>query len=589
MIARRIALACLLAASIATLARAEGVQVEAHLEPDRIGVEESALLTITVRSTGMTGISAQPHFTLENLELAGGPSRSESFSWVNGSASRSVTMTWQLQPKAVGAARVKGINVETGGQLYPVADQQIEVQKEPTGASATGRGNAPFGGLGDPFEDFFGRRREVPQAAKPKVFLRAVATPQRAFVGQQVTYTIYLYTQGDVSSVNPRALPAFRGFWVRELELPQRQRAEMVEEAGDRYGRVSLLQRALFPLSPGEVTIEPVDIDLGVRVPEMSAFGPLLSSIDEVRRRTNAVQLTIDPLPPAPAGFAGAVGSLGVQAKLDRDQVLAGDAATLTVTLSGEGNLEGLQAPPLDLPEGIKHFPPQKDSSDHSSSTTVGGKRTWSFVLIPERGGDFQIPSVVVPYFDPEAKSYKKAASPPLTLRSTPLTAAAPAPAPAATPATAPEHGVSPQGEPGERAWLRPTAWAAAGGMAVTLILLAARAVSSSGSGNRHARRSAESRLRLAASEDRPRQAAAQIEEAWREFLAARYALSTGTPSPQWPEELARRGVDPQAAERLKRLADDLHYLRYAPQLASAESLRGEVIERSRRLLRDLR
>jgi hypothetical protein len=64
---RRIALAALFAAAIATAARAADVQVEAHLEPDRIGVEEAALLTITVRASGMTGITAQPHFTLENL------------------------------------------------------------------------------------------------------------------------------------------------------------------------------------------------------------------------------------------------------------------------------------------------------------------------------------------------------------------------------------------------------------------------------------------------------------------------------------------------------------------------------------------
>src|SRR4029453_8827970 len=107
----------------------------------------------------------------------------------------------------------------------------------------------------------------VAEAARPKVFLRAVATPERAYVGQQITYTVYLYTQGDVTSVNPKALPAFRGFWVRELELPQRLRADMVDEGGERYGRVALLQRALFPLAPGPVTIEPDDIDIGLCAP----------------------------------------------------------------------------------------------------------------------------------------------------------------------------------------------------------------------------------------------------------------------------------------------------------------------------------
>jgi hypothetical protein len=123
----------------------------------------------------------------------------------------------------------------------------------------------------------------------------------------------------------------------------------------------------------------------------------------------------------------------------------------------------------------------------------------------------------------------------------------------------------------------------------VALLLLVARSWPRSGGGHRVARRAAESRLKAAAQEERPRQAAAQIEDAWRDFLSARYDLPSGTPSPQWPGELARRGVEGSAAERLARLADDLHYLRYAPQLASAESLRGEVIERSRRLLRELR
>ncbi len=208
---------------------------------------------------------------------------------------------------------------------------------------------------------------------------------------------------------------------------------------------------------------------------------------------------------------------------------------------------------------------------------------------MPEHGGDFQIPAISVPYFDPQAGVYKTAAAAPLVLRATALASAAPAAEtpPAARPTAAEASDTAPAGRPA--GWRRAAGWAALGGGGVALVLWAVSALSRGAAGARGARRAAETRLRSASSEERPRQAAAQIEEAWREYLAARYELAPGTPSPQWPDELARRGVDPQAAERLKRLADDLHYLRYAPQLASAESLRGEVIERSRRLLRDLR
>ncbi|HZI63721.1 MAG TPA: hypothetical protein VFE44_03020, partial [Thermoanaerobaculia bacterium] len=104
----------------------------------------------------------------------------------------------------------------------------------------------------------------------------------------------------------------------------------------------------------------------------------------------------------------------------------------------------------------------------------------------------------------------------------------------------------------------------------------------------RSERRRLAERLREAGRESRPRQAAAAIEDAWREFLHGRWQIPPGAPSPQWPDLLAERGANPQAARDLARLADDLHYLRYAPQLSSADALRADLIERSRRLLRPL-
>lgn len=580
---RRVLL-CLAAALSTAVSAAAEITVQAQLDPDHIGVQESTMLTIEVRSSGIGGISAQPHFNLENLEIAGGPQRSESFRWVNGAASRTLLLVWQLAPKGIGPGRVRGLNIEIGGQVFQLPDQEVTVQQEPVGAATSPRATSPYAGFPDPFEDFFGRPRRTPQYTRPKLFLRAVASPERAYVGQQITYTVYLYTQGDITSVNPRALPAFRGFWVRELELPQRSRADMVEEQGERYGRVALLQRALFPLTPGAATIEAFAIDIGLRVADGSSFGPLLSSIEELHRSTNAVNLDIVPLPPAPAGFGGAVGRLALEAKLDRDQVLQGDAATLTLSLSGDGNLQGLQDPVLTLPPGLKQFPPQKDSAEHTNGTSIGGRRTWSYVLVPEKAGDFTIGAIEVTYFDPTSASYKVAAGPPLRLRSTPLVAAAPS----ATAASTPPPAAAEVSTAASR-WTRFLPWISAVATGGLIALLGVWLARRTGSSQRGAARSTDARLRLAAQEERPRQAAALIEEAWRDFLAARFDLAPGTPSPQWPDELARRGVDPHCAESLKRLADDLHYLRYAPQLAAADSLRGDVVDRSRQLLRALR
>jgi hypothetical protein len=105
---------------------------------------------------------------------------------------------------------------------------------------------------------------------------------------------------------------------------------------------------------------------------------------------------------------------------------------------------------------------------------------------------------------------------------------------------------------------------------------------------DRPARRRLVSRLADALEQAPPRQAAGAAEAAWREFLGARFALPTDAQPAQIPRLLAARGMQPAEAGELLRLFDDLHYLRYAPQLASTDSLQRELLDRSRRLARRL-
>jgi hypothetical protein len=105
---------------------------------------------------------------------------------------------------------------------------------------------------------------------------------------------------------------------------------------------------------------------------------------------------------------------------------------------------------------------------------------------------------------------------------------------------------------------------------------------------DREARHRLEHALREAREESRPRQLAAKIEEAWRAFLETRWEIPPGTPTTRWADLLSEHGADPEAARELVGLADDLHYLRYAPQLSSCDTLCREVMERCRRLSRRL-
>ncbi|MGE5233960.1 MAG: BatD family protein [Acidobacteriota bacterium] len=585
-----------LALSLAALPlHADEPKIQVGVEPRSIGADETTVLSIELHSGGLGGLSANPQFQLDNLRIVGGPYQSESFQFVNGDASRSLTLRWQLAPLHEGAARVYAIRVQVGDQTYQIPDQHLQVSAAGTGGGAAAA--PPPSGLGaqqDPFDEMFdemfpGRQRRAP-AVQPKLFLRAELEPQSATVGQQVLYTLYLYTQADVSAVSPQAIPTFAGFWSRDVALPQHPQAEMTTIDGERYGRVALLRKALFPLRSGRLTIDAAKVSLAVRVPQSGPFG-LVPQVTEVQRAADPLTIDVAPLPPAPAGFTGLVGPLQVEAKIDPEEIHAGEAATLKLTFAGRGNLQSLGDPPPPQLDGVRVFPPQRGSSEDVQADGVESRRTWSYVLVPERPGSWALPPIEVPYFDPATHTYAVAQGPSVDLSALPAVQAAapipPAPTPAAI-ASQPPASSSPA--PGGSA-------AAAGRATLTAVAAGAGTLALLGVGVGFAlrrrpgaapRRRLRERLARAGHEERPRQAASEIEEAWREYLQARWSVPAGAPSGQWPDLLARQGADPEAARELAALADDLHYLRYAPQLSSAEALREEVRRRSRELLRDL-
>jgi hypothetical protein len=558
---------------------ADDLQVTARLQPDLIGVDELAYLNIEVQGSGFGGRSFEPDFELDNLEIVNGPSTSQSFRFVNGSASRSLTLSWVLRPLATGPARARSIEVQVEDQVFRLPDAAIEVQKDPVGRAQPG-GRRPLDPLEDFFPSFETRRRPAP--GPRQVFLRAEIEPANPFVGQQALYTLYLFTQVDVTSISPESLPDFAGFWVRELPQPADTELEMVDIDGRQFGRLPVLRRAVFALRPGEIELESARVQLTVRVPD-STFGSMFSQTEQLRRDSNAVKLAVRPLPaPAPPDFQGAVGSLEVATRLEPAALELGDAATYSVTLSGVGHLQGLAAPTLPEIAGLRIFPPQQESDESVLGRQIHGRRRWSFVLVPEAAGSYELPPIELAYFDPGSGAFAVASAEAshLEVSAAPAALAEPAP-PTADAGSAP---LPTEPGPGGVDWMRVLPWTLIALLLGALALLMRRR--GAGDDPAHA---LEAALRLAAAKDKPREAAALIEDGWRAFLEARWQIPPGLPSTQWGRRLGEGGAPAASAESLVALADDLHYLRYAPKLSDTEALKRELIVRSTKLSRTLK
>ncbi|MFP5287387.1 MAG: BatD family protein, partial [Thermoanaerobaculia bacterium] len=434
--------------------------------------------------------------------------------------------------------------------------------------------------------------RQSREEEPPGVFLKAEVAPQRPVMGEQILYTVYLYTREDITSISPSGVPDFKGFWVRDIPLPQHLPTDMVEIDGRRYGRVPLLKKALFPLRPGRHELEPTQMDLTLRLYERRFFGPPLTRSDQVRLRTDPGTVDVRPLPPAPRGFGGAVGRISLRANLEPREVRLGEAATLTVTLSGQGNLHAVEKPRVEAPPGLTVFPPQQGGQDEVEGNRVQGVRTWSYVVIPERAGEYTLEAPEVPYFDPASGRYRAASAGPVSLTALPRAAAAAG-------SEGEPHGIR-DGDPapaggssGRWASLLPWLFALPWGLALAVTLARRRPEPAGEGAPQRGGRSAERRLEdcfaEVETEERPRQMAIRLEEGWRELLAERWDIPPETPSSRWANLLALRKAPAGTVEEAARLVEDLHYLRYAPQLSATGTLRSEVLARCRRLLRRLR
>ncbi|MFP3940205.1 MAG: hypothetical protein ACLF0P_07855 [Thermoanaerobaculia bacterium] len=589
-------LAAALLATLATpLPAAAELRVESRLEPDVIGLDGHARFTIEIEGPGYQQPRLQPRFELDNLEVVGRPDQSHDVNLGVGGESWRYSWTWTLRPMETGPAGVEDVRILVGNRELDLAPQRVDVVQTQPPDAAPPSPDDPVRRLRESLERRGRRSPDEGDGAAgdtPELFLRAEAVPERPYVRQRVLYTVYLYTRVSVRAMEARSLPGFHGVWARSLEQSGEPKKESVTWQGEPYTRVALLRKELYPLAARTLVLDPVRARFLVERIERArfSFAPVRVPV-EMERESNPVTLEVRPLPAegAPAGgpgsFTGPVGPVELQARLEPADLPVDRGATLTVVASGEGYLEALSPPALslsDTADGLDVLGP--DASPAPGTPGDHSNRCWRFLLVPRRPGSWELPALELPYFDPRSGEYRTARAeipklvarprspgasgegPPHTIRS----AAVPAPSPGAW---ARARKVLP--------WAFAVPWLAA--LAVML-----RRRSGTGRPPPGATDAMERRLAGALEERRPRRAAAEIETAWRELVTGHLGVPEALPPSRWPDELRSRGAPREAVSELRDLLEDLHFLRFAPELSAAGALAREIVNRSRRVARVL-
>lgn len=175
--------------------------------------------------------------------------------------------------------------------------------------------------------------------------------------------------------------------------------------------------------------------------------------IESFTIESNRPELTVRPLPPAPPGFTGAVGTFELESKVVPETARVGDPITWTMTLRGVGNWPSNPTlPEREVSADFQVVQPQgRQAMD--DGRLFSGSLTEDAVLVPTRAGTYEIGPVKFVWFDTASGAYRESVVPAVSVTIQPSAASTLAnpPAPELAP-PAPNEVAGPRALPGELA-----------------------------------------------------------------------------------------------------------------------------------------
>ena len=391
-----ISLAALL---LPAISRAQDIKVELSLDRTVVSVNDRLKMTVTVSGT----MRSVPDPRIENLQgfTIVSSRQSSQFSIVNGRISASKSIVYTLLPSREGTYTIGPAVVEIKGKIYRSSMVTVKVA-----ATAGGAGQAPPAGK-PPGPG----AKPVPQppvsqpggvAASPdrNIFILGTVDKNEVYLGEQLIYTFGFYNRVNLFE-NPSYTPAtFTGFWVEEIDQAARRFQRPVN--GVLYS-VQELRYALFPTIGGESTISPARLTVS-----LSNIWDFFGRDRGYNLQTPELKIKVKPLPNSgrPKNFSGAVGKFKISSRLDKKQVKQGEAVTREVVISGSGNLKAMVEPRWPEMEDCDVYGSKSEEKIERSDAGIGGRKIFSYVIVPRKAGEIKWPGIPFAYFDPEAEKY---------------------------------------------------------------------------------------------------------------------------------------------------------------------------------------
>ena len=374
----------------------EAVSFKMILSKSTMGINERIRVDFVMNKDGDN--FNPPSF--QGFRVVMGPSQATSFSWVNGVKSFSKTFSYTIAPLEKGAFTIGQATIDIDGNSYKTIPEKVTVTDA----------------VKKPSEDM-----TAEDVASESLHLVAEVSNQNPYLNEMVTVVYKLYVGPDISVTNFRALdnPTYNNFWNQDIAV-----TKYTFESGSYEGKASqyvVLKRVvLYPQKSGELSIEPLVLDVTAEVPtnRRDFFGGRLfaQTNKTVTAGKRTIQVKALPESGKPESFSGAVGSFDLFVTSSKDILNANESLQATVTVTGSGNLKLFTLPELKLPAALEVSDPEFNESITTNQSGMKGKISNNYTIIPAFKGKYPIPEISFSYFDPNLEKYISLQSEPIII-----------------------------------------------------------------------------------------------------------------------------------------------------------------------------
>ena len=372
---------------------ADNITVTSYVDKSTVSLNELLNLTVEIKSDEQ--ISAEPEIPqLTGFQIVGqSSSSSTSIEIINNEMFRSVTQsfTYSLRPLKTGSFTIPPIYTKYKNSTYRSKTINVTVVEENSNIT---------------------QPRQQPQKGNDnssnnvQIFLQATPNKSEVFVGEPFTIKYVLYSNKGLVGLNAEKMPEFAGF-VKEETFQTKNITHTLEVInGIRYYAYRISNYTLFPTNANTFTLDKMELLCAYEVPAKSFFD--FGTTKRVYIHSNTTSIKVKPLPVTgqPINFSGAVGKFDIKSELSSSQVKTGESVTLTLTISGSGNIRMFDPPTLPVIPNIDTFPPE-ESDELYQPDNISGKKVIKYILIPEEPGTYNLPAISFTYFDPGSETYK--------------------------------------------------------------------------------------------------------------------------------------------------------------------------------------